>query len=154
MLNGIFPSQRLSMQFFLMDLIGPFDPSSNGHYYALTVICMLTRYTFCVPLKTETAGEVIQAYIDEVYPKVWESLKIMMGNGTEFKNQLFTDVATQLGVKGRVYFPSCHPQSNGTIEGFHNSLNAHMSKHKSKSLEWNQVILLACTVYNLLPIMH
>ena len=41
-----FSTPRLPMQFISMDLIGPFDPSSNGHYFALTVICMLTRYPF------------------------------------------------------------------------------------------------------------
>ena len=38
-----FSTLRLLMKFISMDLIGPFDPSSNGHHYALTVICMLTR---------------------------------------------------------------------------------------------------------------
>ena len=37
------------MQFRSMDLIGPFDPASDGHHYALTVISMLTGYTFCIP---------------------------------------------------------------------------------------------------------
>ena len=43
------------MQFISMDLIGPFDPSSNGHRYTLTVIYMLTGYTFYNPLKKKTA---------------------------------------------------------------------------------------------------
>ena len=48
-----FSTPRLQMQFIMMDLIGPFDPSSGGYHYALTVICMLTGYTFCIPLKTK-----------------------------------------------------------------------------------------------------
>ena len=56
------------MDFISMDLIGEFHPpSKKGHKYALTVICMLTGYVFCVPLKTKTACEVIQAYIDNIY---------------------------------------------------------------------------------------
>ena len=58
-----FPMQSISM-----DLIGEFHPpTSRKDKYALTVICMLTGYVFCVPLKTKTAEEVIQAYIDNVY---------------------------------------------------------------------------------------
>ena len=68
-----------------MDLIGPFDPFSDSHYYALTVICMLTGYTFCVPLKTETAAKVVQAYVDEVYAELGGSAKILSDNGMEFK---------------------------------------------------------------------
>ena len=64
------------MQFISMDLIGEFHPpTSRKHRYALTVICMLTGYVFCVPLKTKTAEEVIQAYIDNVYSKFRGSLK-------------------------------------------------------------------------------
>ena len=105
---------------YFNDLIGPFDPSSNGYHYTSMVICVLTRHTFCIPLKTKTASEVVQAYIEEVYTKFGESIKILPDNGTEFKNQLFIDVATQLGVDHIVYSPPSHPQSNGRIEGFHN----------------------------------
>ena len=130
-----FSTRRLPMQFVIMDLIGPFDPPSNGHHYTLTVICMLTGYMFCIILKTKAASKVVQAYIDEVYMKFGESMKILLGNGTEFKNQLFTDVATMLGVECRVYSPPYHPPSNKRIEGFHNFLKACMSKHVSKSLK-------------------
>ena len=65
------------MQFILMDLIGPFDP-----HYTLTMICKLTGYMFCIPLKTKTVSEMVQAYIDEVYAKFGGSLKILSDNGT------------------------------------------------------------------------
>ena len=59
-----------------MDLIGEFHPpSKKGHTYALTVICMLTGYVFCVPLKTKTACEVIQADIDSVLCYIWRIMK-------------------------------------------------------------------------------
>ena len=45
-----------------MDLIGEFHPpTSHGHCYALTAVCMLTEFTWCVPLKTKTAEEVAKA---------------------------------------------------------------------------------------------
>ena len=50
------------MQFISMDLIGEFHPpTTKGKRYALTVICTLTGYVFCIPMKTKTAGEVLQA---------------------------------------------------------------------------------------------
>ena len=60
---------------------------------------MLTGYVFCVPLKTKTAEEVIQAYIDNVYAKFGGSLKILGDNGTEFKNKLFEQIAKELSVE-------------------------------------------------------
>ena len=51
-----------------MDLIGEFHPpTSHGHRYALTAVCMLTGFTWCVPLKTKTAEEVAKAYMDHIW---------------------------------------------------------------------------------------
>ena len=65
-----FDVATLPMQFISMNLIGEFHPpTSRRHRYALTVICMLMCYIFCIPLKTKSAKEVIKAYIDNVYSK-------------------------------------------------------------------------------------
>ena len=81
--QGQFKVPTTPMEFISMDLIGEFHPSSSkGHKYALTVICMLTGYTFCIPLKTKTAAEVVKAYVDNVYAKFGSSLKILSDNGT------------------------------------------------------------------------
>ena len=112
-----------------MDLIGEFYPPSKlGHKYALTVICMLMGYVFCIPLKSKQANEVLQAYIDNVYAKFSGSLKILSDNGTEFKNQLFEQIAKELGVKHKIYTVPYRPSSNGRIEGFHNFLKACIAK--------------------------
>ena len=76
------------MQFISMDLIGEFHPpASRKHWYALTVICMLIAYVFCVPLKTKTSEEVIQAHIDNVYSKFGGSLKMLSDNDSKIQKQ-------------------------------------------------------------------
>ena len=148
--TAIFP-----MEFISMDLIGELYPPSKACYkYALAVICMLTGYVLCIPLKTKQANEVLQAYFDNVYAKFGGSLKILSNNGTEFKNQLFEKVAKELGVKHKIYTAPYRPSSNGHIEGFHNFLKACISKHVLPQLEWTSVISLACTAYNFLPNEH
>ena len=129
-----FDTATFPMEFISMDLIGElYPPSKSGHKYVLTVICMLTGYVFCIPLKTKQASKVLQAYIDNVYVKFGDSLKILSDNGTEFKNQLFEKVAKKLGVKHKIYTALYQPSSNGCIEGFHNFLKACISKHVSPS---------------------
>ena len=50
------------MEFIAMDLIGEFHPaSSKGNKFVLTSVCILTRFTFCVPLKRKNTEDVIQA---------------------------------------------------------------------------------------------
>ena len=143
------------MQFISVDLIGEFHPpTTKKNRYALTVICMLMGYIFCVPLKTKTAEEVIQAYINNIYSKFGGSMKILSDNGTEFKNKIFEQVAKELGVVHKLYTPPCHPVSNGRIEGFHAFLKACIAKHIAPQLEWDVLLPLACAAYNFIPNEH
>ena len=143
------------MQFISMDLIGEFHPpTSRKNRYALPVICMLTGYVFCVPLKTKTAAEVIQAYIDNIYSKFRGSVKILSDNGTKFKNRIFEQVSNVLGVEYKLYPLPYHPASNGRIEGFHAFLKACIAKHIAPQLEWDILVPLACAAYNFIPNEH
>ena len=149
-----FDGATFPLQFISMDLIGQFHPpTSRKHRCALTVICMLTGYVFCVPLKTKTT-EVIQAYIDNAYPKFGGSLKMLSDNGTKFKNKMFEQVAKKLGLEYKLYTPPYHPASNGRIEGFHAFLKACIAKHVVPQLEWDVLISLACAAYNFIPNEH
>ena len=114
---------------------------------------MLTGKVFCIPLKTKSASEFVQAYIGHVYAK-YGSLQILSDNGTEFKKKMFEGVAQKLGVRYKKYTTPYCPSSNGHIEGFHNFLKACISKHISPSLEWTDVIPLACVAYNFVPNEH
>ena len=122
-----------------MDLIGEFHPpTSHGHHYALTAVCMLTGFTWCVPLKTKTAEEVAKAYMDHIYCNFGGSIKILTDNGTEFKNKLFKEVVNKLGMEFSIHSPPYRPQSNGKIEGFHRFLKMCIGKHINYGLEWDE----------------
>ena len=150
-----FEAELAPMKFISMDLIGEFHPpSSKGNRYALTVICMFTGYTFCIPLPDKRAETVLKAYMDHVYCKHGGSLKILSDNGTEFKNKLMEEISKELGVEYKVYSPPYRPQSNGRIESFHYFLKACMAKHITAQLEWDDVIPLACAAYNFFPNEH
>ena len=69
-----------------MDLIGEFHPaSSKGNRYTLTAVCMLTGFTFCIPMKSKCAEDMIKAYIDHICCSFRPSRKILTDNETEFK---------------------------------------------------------------------
>ena len=79
---------------------------------------MLTGFTFCIPIKTKSAEEVITAWRNHISFPFGVCRKLLTDNGTEFKNDLFNTVAEQLGVERKIYMPPQRPQSNGCIEGF------------------------------------
>ena len=137
------------MDFICMDLIGEFHPlTSHGHRYALTAVCMLTGFTWCVPLKTKTAEEASKAYMDHIYSNFGGSIKILMDNGTEFKNKLFKEVVEKLGTEFSIHSPPYRPQSNGKIEGFYRFLKACIGKHINYGLEWDKLTPMAMACYN------
>ena len=118
------------MEFISKDLIGRMSPPSlQGHQYALTVICMLTGFTFCIPLKTKNTEEIVDAYLKYVVCTFGASRKILPDNGTEFKNKHFDKVAEKFGIQRKVYRLSYRPQANGRIKGFHKYLKECIGKH-------------------------
>ena len=132
----IFKPSLQPMDFICMDLIGEFHPpTSRGHRYALTAICMITGFTWCVPLKTKTAEEVAKAYMDHIYCNFGGSIKILTDNGTEFKNKLFKEVINKLGMEFSIHSPPYRPQSNGKIEGFHRFLK--MCIANTSIMDWS-----------------
>ena len=140
------------MDFIAMDLIGEFHPpSSQGNCYALTRVCMLTEFTWCVPIKSKTAADVARACIQHVYSILGGSKKILTDNGTEFKNEVFRDMLQKSGTEKLVHSPSYRPQSNGRIEGFHRYLKACIAKHMTNGLEWDQIMAMATAAYNYFP---
>ena len=148
----IFKPSLQPMDFICMDLIGKsHPPTSCGHCYALTAVCMLTGFTWCVPLKTKTVEEVIKAYMDHIYSNFGGSIKILMDNGMEFKNKLFKEVVKKLGTEFSIHSPPYRPQSNGKIEGFHRFLKTCIGKHINYGLEWDELTLMATACYNFFP---
>ena len=82
------------MEFISMDLVGEFHlPSSKGNRYALSAVCMLTSYTFCIPIKNKSAEEIMTTWRNDIAFTFGVCRKLLTDNGTEFKNDLFSRVA-------------------------------------------------------------
>ena len=107
--------------FYLHGLNRQIPPPTSGHCYALTAVCMLTGFTWCVPLKTKTVEEVSKAYMDHIYSNFGGSIKILPDNGTEFKNKLFKEVVEKLGTEFSIHSPPYRPQSNEKKKDFTDS---------------------------------
>ena len=135
--NEHFSSSPQPMEFIAMDLIGKFHPaSSKGNRFALTAVCMLTGFTFCIPLKSKCTDNVIKAYINHICCTFGSSRKILTDNGTEFKNKLWTEVFEKLRIEQK-FTPIYSTQCNGRIEGFHKFLKATIAKQLETHVEWD-----------------
>ena len=115
---------------------------------------MLTDYTFCIPIKNKSVEEIVTAWRNHISFPFGVCRKLLSNNGMEFKNDLFIQVADQLGVERKIYTPTYRPQSNGHIVGFHNFLKTCLSKHISRHIEWDDITPMATASYNWLPNQH
>ena len=125
-------------------------PPSKGNWYALTAVCMLTGFTFCIPIKSKKAEDVMKAYTDIICCVFGPSKKILTYNGTEFKDKLWTDVFKRMCTEHRTS-PIYSPQCNGRFEGFHKFLKATIGKQLQKGFEWDDDIPKATSAYNFFP---
>ena len=149
--NEHFSSPPQPMEFIAIDLIGEFHPaSSKGNIFTLTAVCILTGFTFCIPLKSKCAEDVIKAYIDHIHCTFGPSRKILTDNGTELKNKLWTDVFEKLKIEQK-FTPIYSPQCNGRIEGFHKFLKATIAKQLETRVEWDDLVWKATAAYNFFP---
>ena len=113
-------------------------------------VCMLTGFTFCIPIKSKKAEEVMKAYTNNICCVFGPSKKILTDNGTEFKNKLWTDVFKRMWTEHRTS-PIYSAQCNGRMKGFHKFLKATIGKQLQRGLEWDDVIPKVTSAYNFFP---
>ena len=74
------------------------------------------------PIPDKKAGTIVCIFINNDPPIHMCPCFILSDNGTEFKKQLMDNVLQQIGTD-HFFSASYHPQSNGKLEFFTNTLN-------------------------------
>ena len=102
-------------------------------------------------MKLKLADDVIHAYIETILPQIGPSRFILMGNGTEFKNDTMKSVLIRLNTEHKftmVYFP----RGNSRLENLHALLKRSISKYIDLlDVEWDRCLNLATYAFNILP---
>ena len=107
-----FDPPDLPMEFICMDLVGPIHPpTSRGNKYILTIIDMLTGFTMAVPIPNKNSETICNAYRDHIYCIFGGSSRVLMDNGSEFKNKEMQQVCETLRVK-HIFSPVYMLESN------------------------------------------
>ncbi|KAF9752786.1 Pro-Pol polyprotein, partial [Nosema granulosis] len=124
---------------FQMDLVdlSKYEKENEGYKWIMTVLDCHSKFAFAAPLKSKSADEVTKAFKKIVYmfgpPEILHT-----DNGLEFKNKTLDDLCASLGIR-RVYGKPRHPQSQGQIERFNQTLTRYLSKHLYNSEEPNSI---------------
>ncbi len=116
------PFERL-----ILDCVGPLPKSREGHQYILSLMCAATRFPEAVPLRNLKAKTVVKELIKFCslfgLPRV-----IQTDRGTNFTSKVFKQVLDDLTV-AHVTSSAYHPQSQGALERFHQTLKTTLKTH-------------------------
>ena len=104
-----------------------------------------------VPIKNKKAETICDAYRNHIYCTFGGSSRILMDNGSEFKNHEMKQVCEILGVK-HIFSPVYTPESNGHLEGWHRFFKPCIAKHiRGGGVKWDELVPLAVSTYNFFP---
>lgn len=116
------PFERL-----ILDCVGPLPKSKAGFQYILTLMCAATRFPEAIPLRNIKAKTIVKELIKFCstfgLPRV-----IQTDQGTNFKSKVFEQMLKGVSVN-HVVSSAYHPQSQGALERFHQTLKSMMRAH-------------------------
>ena len=109
----------------------------EGYRYCLTMIDRFSRWPHAVPLKDMQAETMAYAFYSECIALLSTSLTITTDQGAQFESALFSALARMVGAE-KVHTTPYHPQSNGILERWHQTLKAALMCHPHKP--WPRVL--------------
>ena len=133
------PSVGEPFENVVVDVAGPLPRTKKGFEYMLTIMDRVSRYPEAIPLRKINAKVVIEALI-QFFSKFGMPRVVQTDRGTNFTSKYFQEKMKEFGIK-HVTSSAYHPQSQGVVERFHQTLKTMMRKYcKSNEAEWDQSI--------------
>ena len=125
----------------LVDCVGPLPNTKSGNNYLFTIMCMATRFPEAIPLRNIKAQTIIKALV-KFFTLVGLPKHIQSDQGSNFMSSVFQQVLHQLKItqhRSSAY----HPQSQGAIERFHQTLKMMMRSYcLENQKDWDEGIPL------------
>ena len=85
-----------------LDLVGPYNESTDKFKYVLTCRCRYTRWSTAIPLRGITAEEVADAFLKGwIYTYGSIPDYIVTDRGSQFTGKLFKNLSSKLGIQQR-----------------------------------------------------
>ena len=132
-----------------LDLIGPLPRSKHGYRFALTAICMASRWPEVYPLANSDAECVATALI-QFLARNGIPVKILMDQGTQFMSNVITQTCAMLSISHITTVPY-RPQGNGVLERFHGTLKPLLAKASDDGIDWVSFLPLALSAIRSVP---
>ena len=130
-----------------MDICGPFKTTEKGNNYVLTMQDLFSKYMIMVPIKDQTAQTVAEEFIKKLVCVFGCPHQLLTDLGTNFMGVVIQQLAKKFKIK-RCHTTAFRPQSNGSIERAHTTLNEFLRMYSNKDFEWDNFVEYAAFCYN------
>ena len=133
-----------------MDIVGPLPRSRAGNHYVLVICDYATRYPEAVPLCSIDAEHVAEELV-KLFSRVGIPREILTDQGTNFTSQLLAEVYRLLHVHA-LHTNPYHPQTDGLVERFNQTLKSMLRKHATKEeKDWDRLLPYVLFAYHEVP---
>ncbi len=132
-----------------VDLVGPLPKARRGVKYLFTYVCLATRWPEAVPMRTASATEAAQCFID-IISRTGIPLKVLSDRGTIFLSKLMSGLCETLGIDQIASSPY-RPQSNGVVERLHGTFKPMLAKAVESGIDWADFLPLALFAIRQIP---
>ena len=134
-----------------IDTVGPFTKTNQGHRYALSVQCDLSKYVIMTPLMDKQAITIAKALVDNVILIYGCPKAIKTDMGTEYKNDIMNNVCKILSIEHK-FATAYHPQTIGSLERNHRFLNEYIRHFINEEHDdWDTLLSYYTFCYNTTP---
>ncbi len=132
-----------------VDLVGPLPKARREVKYLFTYVCLATRWPEAVPMRTASATEAAQCFID-IIGRTGIPLKVLSDRGTIFLSKLMSGLCETLGIDQMASSPY-RPHSNGVVERLHGTLKPMFAKAVESGIDWADFLPLALFAIRQIP---
>ena len=132
------------MERIAMDILGPLPTSDNGNKYILVVSDYFTRWVEAYSIADQKNQTIADVLTKEFICRFGVPLMIHTDQGRNFESKLMAEVCELLDIK-KTRTTAYHPQSDGMVERFNQTLEAQLSKfadHNQRDLDQHPPFLM------------
>ncbi|XP_068250381.1 uncharacterized protein [Palaemon carinicauda] len=134
----------------IIDCVGPLPKTKRGNEYILTAMCPTSRYPLAFAIKNINAKTIL-LNLRKVFTVLGFPFELQCDQGTNFTSHVFKQTMHTLNIHN-VNSSIYHPQTNGALERFHQTLKNLLRKYSSETANhWDEDLYLLMYVFRCTP---
>ena len=112
----------------------------DGNQYVLVFLDYLTKWVEAFPIKDQKAETVARVLVEEVICRHGAPERLLSDQGSNFLSELIAEVCRLLQIK-KINTSGYHPQTDGLVERFHQTLISMLSRYVEKhARDWDHYL--------------